>query len=245
MLERRVLSVRIGDVTIAYRDSGEVGAPVAVLLHGGGSTSATWDRFTPALREAGLRVIAPDLRGHGASGRSRRYPLAGYRDDVLVLLDALELGDFTLVGHSLGGYVASLVAQARPAQVTRLLLEDPAPPPRSAAAAPSFSPLRTAALGLSLLAGGRRRYDRRALLSAIRQLRVPDSAWWEALGKVPAPALVISGGPRSHVSPQRLAELAEALPAGSFTTVPVGHRIHSLAPEAFAATALPFLTAAG
>jgi pimeloyl-ACP methyl ester carboxylesterase len=236
-------TIRVGDATIAYRDSGGVDRPVALLLHGGGSTGATWDTVTPELHAAGLRVIAPDLRGHGASGRHRRYPLGAYRDDLLLLLDALALNRFVLVGHSLGGYVACLLAQARPECVTRLVLEDPAPPPRNPAAAPSFSPLRTAALGVSLLTGWRRRYDRRALLSAIAQLRIPDSGWWDALGGVPAPTLVISGGPRSHVSTDSLAALATALPTGTLAVVPVGHRIHSLAPAAFTATVLPFLMA--
>ncbi len=150
---------------LAVREYGPPTGPPLLLLHGGASSAATWARFTPELVAAGFRVVAPDLRGHGDSARTPEYPLSGLRDDLLDLLDALEIKDFTLVGHSLGGYLASLVAQARPDRVTRLVLEDPPAPPPDPGAPDGMSIWRTALFGLTLLAARSRRYDRRALLS--------------------------------------------------------------------------------
>ncbi|GAA2644542.1 alpha/beta hydrolase [Dactylosporangium fulvum] len=221
-----------------FHDTFGDGPPVA-LLHGGGSGRATWAGFVGAL--TGFRAVTPDLRGHGASPRAAGYPLSGYADDVIELLDDLGLDRVTLIGHSLGGFTASLVAQRQPDRVTRLVLEDPPAPPRHGTASGGFSRARLALAGV---AGGlslRRRFDKQALLSAITQLREPQPDWWEALPAISAPTLLLSGGPKSHIPPAGLAAVAEAVPDCRLVTVPVGHRIHSTAPVRFRETVLPFL----
>jgi len=55
------------------------------------------------------------------------------------------------------------------------------------------------------------------------------------------PTLVVSGGPTSHIRPQRLAEMVRHLPDAQLVTIPVGHRVHSLAPQRFRDAVLPFL----
>ncbi len=225
-------------VALHHRVEGPPGAPAVVLLHGGASRGATWDRFAPALVAAGCRVVVPDLRGHADSPRRRPYTLEAHRDDVIALLDRLELHRVTLVGHSLGGFAASLVAQEQPGRVTRLVLEDPPAPPRRSAGKVSLGRLLLLSLGT---ADPRRRYDRLALTSAIAQLRQARPEWWDALPRITAPTLLLSGGPGSHIAPARLAEVAALIPRCELVTVPVGHRIHSTAPDEFRDTVLNFL----
>ncbi|MFF5234025.1 alpha/beta fold hydrolase [Dactylosporangium sp. NPDC000521] len=221
-----------------HRDQGPRDAPAVVLLHGGGSRGATWDLFTPALLDAGHRVVVPDLRGHAGSPRSRSYTLDSHRDDVLALLDRLGLDRATLVGHSLGGFAASLVAQEQPDRVTRLVLEDPPAPPRVSEGRLSLGRLLLLSIGT---ADPRRRYDRLALTSAIAQLRQARPQWWDALPAITAPTLLLSGGPTSHIAPARLAEVAALIPRCELVTLPVGHRIHSTAPDRFRETVMKFL----
>jgi pimeloyl-ACP methyl ester carboxylesterase len=97
-------------VRLAYHTLGE-GRPV-VLLHGFLS-SARRNWFAPglvqALADAGLRVIAPDARGHGASDAPTdlsRWPADIMADDVLDLVAHLGLADFDLAGYSMGGRTA-------------------------------------------------------------------------------------------------------------------------------------------
>ncbi|WP_281290312.1 alpha/beta fold hydrolase [Protaetiibacter larvae] len=87
------------------------GDRTAVLIHGIMSDHRAWTRVSDELVDGGFRVLAVDLAGHGASPRSRRYTPRGWADDVVETLDPLLDGPPELVmGHSLGGLVASLAA---------------------------------------------------------------------------------------------------------------------------------------
>jgi pimeloyl-ACP methyl ester carboxylesterase len=235
-------AVSVGGVTISFRDSGDAAWPAIVLLHGGSSSAATWDRLTEALTAAGHRVIAADLRGHGGSSHSGNYPLHAYGDDIRRLMDALEIESAAFVGHSLGGYAASTVAQQDPARITRLVLEEPGMPARDPGGRDGLSGSRFLLPALAVLAT-RRGFDRKAVTSAVRQLRVPDPAWWAGLAQITAPTLLISGGPASHIPPGQLAEAARQIRGSQLVTIPAGHRVHSRSPERFLAEVLPFLTA--
>ena len=90
------------------------------------------DRFT-ALDAVGPYEVLSSLRGHGGSARATDYPLDGYSDDIRGLMNALGIGSAALVGHSLGGYAASVLAQREPGRVSRLVLEEPGMPRSSRA----------------------------------------------------------------------------------------------------------------
>lgn len=96
-----------------------------VLLHGFTSTGSTWERhgWVDLLVDAGLRVIAPDIRGHGRSDRvfdSASCTTEVLAADVVALLDELEIEQASLFGFSMGGGIALQVAMDSPARVTRL-----------------------------------------------------------------------------------------------------------------------------
>ena len=90
-----------------------------------------------------------------------------------------------------------------------------------------------------------RRFDPAAITSVVAQLDVPDTRWWEQLSSITAETLVISGGLTSHVSPQRLSDVARGIPRARLVTIPAGHRIHSQSAVRFSELVLPFLSAPG
>ena len=98
------------------------GSPV-VLLHGFPDRWQVWRHQIPALVEAGYHVVAPDLRGFGASDRPANvadYAMPRLIGDVLGLLDALGLPRVAVVAHDWGAGLAWNLAMARPERVTEL-----------------------------------------------------------------------------------------------------------------------------
>jgi pimeloyl-ACP methyl ester carboxylesterase len=111
-------------LTLAALEWGEPSAPPLVALHGWLDNAASFSALAPLLAPH-YRVIALELPGHGHSGRLPAGTSYHYLDQVravLAALDALELPRCSLLGHSLGGGIASLVAAAAPARVERLWL---------------------------------------------------------------------------------------------------------------------------
>jgi len=97
--------------------------PNVIALAGLTSTSAVWRPLAESMPAA--HVVAPDLRGRGGS---QHVPggtgLLAHARDVAAVIAELDLTDVVLVGHSMGAYLAPVVAQQLPARVARLVLVD-------------------------------------------------------------------------------------------------------------------------
>lgn len=121
-LKRRV--VQVGDHRIVYSEGGH-GEPL-VLLHGFGASADSWNRFAKPLTKR-YRVIAPDLPGWGASTRleAASYGYPAQVERVHQFLSQLQLGRVHLVGHSMGGFIASAYAARYPDEVITLGLIAP------------------------------------------------------------------------------------------------------------------------
>src|SRR6188472_1066348 len=97
------MRVDVNGVGIEYQVEGD-GRPV-VLLHGFPDTGRMWRNQVPALRDAGYRVIVPDLRGYGASDKPAEvdaYAIPFLAGDVLGVLDHLGVERAHVVGHDWG-----------------------------------------------------------------------------------------------------------------------------------------------
>jgi non-heme chloroperoxidase len=88
--------------TIYYKDWGT--GPVVTFSHGWPLSSDAWDGQMLFLAQHGFRVVAHDRRGHGRSSQaSAGNDMDGYADDLAAVIEALDLRDITMVGHSTGG----------------------------------------------------------------------------------------------------------------------------------------------
>ncbi len=101
------------------------GEPPLVLLHGFGTDQTIWRRMAPEL-SARRRVVLYDHMGSGASDFAHYDPeryrgLEGYADDLVEILDALDLRDVSVAGHSVSGMI-SLLASLRTDRIGRLIM---------------------------------------------------------------------------------------------------------------------------
>ncbi|PXX66480.1 pimeloyl-ACP methyl ester carboxylesterase [Nocardia tenerifensis] len=245
-------SFAFGDVRIAYRDSGataDAGVPV-VLVHGMGGDGHTWDRFARELMRDGRRVIIPDLRGHGRSSHTDSYRFDEFGADVLALCERLALPEVDLVGHSLGGYAVSCVAQERPELVRRLVIEECPLPLQSGAEEvrltrrfPTVPELWHATSSLARHPRAVLAFDRSMTRTALEQFRKPNPEWWDRLSDIAARTLVLRGGPGGMVDPAKLALVRAAIPDCTVASFSCGHSIHRDRYREFAAAVHPFLAA--
>ncbi len=104
---------------------GDRAAPPVVCLHG---LTGWGGRFRRLAQEhlAGRRVVAPDLRGHGRSGREPPWDVETHLGDLLETADALGIDPAAWVGHSFGGRLIAELAARAPDRVERAVLLDPA-----------------------------------------------------------------------------------------------------------------------
>ena len=85
-----------------------------MLVHGITESRRTWDPLIAPLIDSGYRIVAVDLRGHGASSKVAPYDLATMAADLGAVLQQEQIDDALLVGHSLGGAVVSAYAAGGP-----------------------------------------------------------------------------------------------------------------------------------
>jgi pimeloyl-ACP methyl ester carboxylesterase len=110
-------------------------SPPVVAIHGISSTHLLWQ--WSAVAAPGVRIVAPDLRGRGSSvDVAGPYGLTRHRDDVLAVMDALGIDRAIVAGMSMGGFVATALANHAPDRVSELLLVDGGPPMTPPVAAP-------------------------------------------------------------------------------------------------------------
>ncbi|HXQ80666.1 MAG TPA: alpha/beta fold hydrolase [Opitutaceae bacterium] len=113
-------------VALFHRDFGGAGDPPFVILHGMLGSSRNWQTVGRDLAR-GRRVFALDLRNHGMSPHAESMSYEAMAADVVAWLDARGVDGAELIGHSMGGKVAMLLACRHAARVRRLVAVDIAP----------------------------------------------------------------------------------------------------------------------
>jgi non-heme chloroperoxidase len=134
-----------GGVRLNYVHGGPEDGHAVIMLHGFSDSSFSFSRVLP-LMPAHLRVVAVDQRGHGNSDRpASGYTMDAFASDLLSLMDALLIDRATVVGHSMGSFVARCAAEKAPHRISRLVLIGTALSPRN----PGVAELRATISGLT------------------------------------------------------------------------------------------------
>ncbi len=121
-------NIRACGLCLHYAAWGPRSAPPLILLHGGAANSHWWDWVAPRLAGP-VRVLALDFPGHGKSEwpRPPRYRMEDLVRAVMAFAEGLDVGCLDLVGHSMGGKVAMLVAAWHSRRVRSLVVVDATP----------------------------------------------------------------------------------------------------------------------
>ena len=117
--------VEANGVKLHYLDYGVAGRRPMLCVHGGAAHAHWFDFVAPGLI-TNHHVRALDLRGHGDSAWAEQhtYAFRTFAEDLHAVVEALDLRDFVLVGHSMGGMVSLVYASTHPGRVGRLVIVD-------------------------------------------------------------------------------------------------------------------------
>jgi len=239
--------------------------PAVILLHGLFGAARNWGGIQKRLAQ-GHRVIAPDLRNHGESGRAGAMDYAAMAVDVAELIARRGCGPCAVVGHSMGGKVAMALALRHGELVCRLVVADIAP----VRYPPALRGYVAAMRSLALTPGLSRREADAALEPAVPEAGIRafllqsldftgDAPVWKLglaeiatampaiedftiTGRYEGPVLVLAGERSSYIRPEHHALFRQLFPAARFAVVErAGHWLHADNPNAFLAQLEPFL----
>ncbi len=241
-----------------------------VLLHGLFGSARNFGAVQRQFAH-GHRVIALDLRNHGASPHDGDMRYSIMAADVLQTLDRLAALPATLLGHSMGGKVAMQAALVQPDAIARLIVADIAPvayPPhyRAIAAAMASLPLShgmTRAQADTVMAEAVPDADMRAFL--LQNLRLGATpAWriglaeiiaalpliegWEAPAdaRYTGPTLFMAGAASDYIRSEHRPVIRTRFPNARFVTLKnAGHWLHADNPSGFVGVVEAFLTGSG
>ncbi|WP_323740816.1 alpha/beta fold hydrolase [Caenimonas koreensis] len=101
--------------------------PCVLMLHGIGGGHLAFAPQVETLASSGYRAVAWDMPGYGHSAPIEPYTFKGLAQSCITLIEALQCGDVTLIGHSMGGMVAQEVMARRPELVNKLVLSGTSP----------------------------------------------------------------------------------------------------------------------
>ncbi len=232
--------------------------PPVVLLHGLFGAARNWGAMQRALAPR-FRVIALDMRNHGASPHAPDMRYATQARDVLDTLDSLGALPAAIVGHSMGGKAAMAVALMRPEAVARLLVSDIAPVvyqhgntaiAAAMRAVPLEPGLTRAQAGVALEAAVPDPGVRAFLLQNLTfgaapawrigladiAAAIPDLEGWEdaAPNHYDGPAVFVTGARSDYVLPEHRPGIRALFPAARFVAVKgAGHWVHADNPAGF------------
>lgn len=248
-------------INIHYLRTGGNKPPV-VLLHGLMTSGACWTPLARVLEED-YDVIMPDARGHGnSSAPDHGYQYDDLAADVIGLIDTLNLPSPVILGHSMGGMTAAVVASRNPKQLKGLVLADPTfltPQHQREVYESDVASQHRQVLGRpreELLAEMRARPRRRSSemielltqarfqtsIRAFEVLRPPNPDYMHLIKLLDIPSLLVTGDIGPVVSPEVAEELARVNEClGVVQIKEAGHGVPYDQPERFSAVIQTFL----
>lgn len=242
---------------------GAAGRPRILIAHGLFGSARNWGVIAKRLSDA-FHVTVVDMRNHGESPRAPTQSYIDMADDLVDVLD--HIGPASIVGHSMGGKSAMVLALAQPTLVERLVVADIAPVGYSHTQAHLIDFMRKIDLSRVATRGDADRQlaehiDEDGIRAFLLQsLDVKAKTWRlnhdvleaempkiigfpEVAGQYSGPALFLSGGVSDYVLPEHRGTIRGLFTAARFAKIPgAGHWLHAEKPREFEAALRVFLS---
>ncbi|WP_377511958.1 alpha/beta fold hydrolase [Octadecabacter sp. R77987] len=238
---------------------GDAALPKLLIAHGLFGSARNWGVISKRLSDV-RHVVAADMRNHG---ESPRYPSQSYAD-MAGDLDALLDGPADVLGHSMGGKAAMVMALAHPEKVRRLVVADIAPVAYEHSQSHHIAAMK--ALDLDRIetrsqAGEMLDADDEVRDFFLQSLDVQGKRWRlnldvleqempkilgfpDVSGQFAGPALFLTGAASDYVQPEHRDRIKALFPKARFAKISgAGHWLHAQQPRAFEQTVRAFLTA--
>lgn len=237
-----------------YRITGEADSPPVIILHGLLGSSRNWTTVARHLAQS-HQVFTLDLRNHGKSPHAPEMDFPVLASDLLELMEAHDLAQAHLIGHSLGGKVAMRFAVNHPERVSSLVVVDIAPRQYGLHFQKDFAAMRALDLGSiknrkqadDALAESVGDWGQRQFLLTNLQRDSEGTYYWAANIDVLAeslptiredplsarerfdgPVLFLYGEKSNFVRPEDHTRIVEAFPQAHIQAVPdAGHNVHA------------------
>lgn len=235
--------------------------PTLLIVHGLFGSARNWGAIAKRLSDS-RAVICVDMRNHGESFWAERHGYADLAQDLAEVILA-EGGPLDVLGHSMGGKAAMVLALQWPELVGRLLVADIAPVAYGHSQSHLISAMRAlplaalgsraaadAALATQIEDAGVRAFLLQSLdlkaspprwrlnLDVLEREMAQITGWPEVAGQFDGPALFLSGALSDYVRPEHRPAIKALFPAAKFAKLPgAGHWLHAEAPRPFEATA--------
>ena len=253
---------------VAALPEGPETRPPLLVANGLFGSARNWGSLSKRLAQT-RRVLAVDMRNHGAAPWSDAHGYADMAGDLAETIVAETGGAADVLGHSMGGKAAMTLALTTPGRVGRLIVADIAPVAyghthaheieamkkvdlsaverRSQAdrqLAPLLEDRAVRAFLLQSLATGEGGARWQLNLDALGAAMDALVGWPDVAGRFDGPTLFLSGGASHYVRPEHHAAARALFPAAEFEAMPgAGHWLHAEQPGPFAEAALRFLDA--
>lgn len=247
--------------TLSYGISG--GIPL-VIVHGLYGSGRNWGVIAKRLADR-WQVLTPDMRNHGDSPQTDSHSYPELASDLAELIDA-HGGRAHIVGHSMGGKAAMMLALQQPAKVASLLVADIAPVPYGHSQIQFIEAMRAVDLSRvekrsdAIAQLGEHVPDKTLQSFFTQSLDIKERRWKlnldtlademprilgfpEVDGQYDGPTLFLSGGQSDYVSQEHRPRIRALFPRARFAKMPdCGHWLHAEDPRGFEASVRAFLT---
>lgn len=240
---------------------GDPAHPTLLIAHGLFGSGRNWGVIAKRLSDR-FHVVCPDMRNHGDSPWFDTQSYGDMAEDLAALLESLSGGPALVVGHSMGGKAAMVLALARPDLVAKLVVADIAPVAYTHSQSQHIAAMRAVDL-----AGVEKRADAGAALDAevrdflLQSLDIKARRWKlnldvleaempriigfpQVSGQYDGPTLFLSGAQSDYVLPDHRAAIKALFPQARFAKIrDAGHWLHAQKPRQFEAAVRAFLLA--